>query len=160
MYQIGFIKQEKMEVEDNGQKKEVKWLECHFRIAGVRPFKVKMSKNKNKQKENEPDFYLYLRSNIHKGDSFRDIKIGALWLKEKDGEKYLTGNAFIDFKEVNLYVKKAKPIFDNEKVAWLYDVFMFIDREQKQNSGNGGYAYGEPDYEVSETEIDDTEIPF
>jgi len=156
MYQIGFIRQEKMEIEENGQKKEVKWLECHFRIAGVRPFKVKMTKNKNKQKENEPDFYLYLRSNINKGDNFRDIKIGALWLKEKEGEKYLTGNAFINFKEVNLYVKKAKSLYEEENITWLYDVFMFLDKAKERVEHGDAY---ESEYDVG-VEINDDEIPF
>jgi len=77
---IGFVRQETMDLKnsENNEVRKASWLECHFRIAGLRPFKAKLAKNKKKEKENQPDYYFYLRGNINRGDTFRDIKIGSL----------------------------------------------------------------------------------
>ena len=113
MSQIGFVKQEQQVFRKAGEEdKTVKWFECHFRVGGMHPFKAKMSPNKKKEKDNEPDFYIYLRANVNKGDKFRDIRIGALWLKKKvfDGveKTFMTGNVFMDFKEIPIAVWESR----------------------------------------------------
>jgi len=139
--QIGFIKQESMSVKDKDTKesKVIKWLECHFRIAGIRPFSAKMTPNKRKEKPNQPDFIIYLRSNINKGDSFRDIAIGSLWLGEKviDGvlKKFMTGTLEVAFTKVSIAVWKAEPRFDGEVVNYLYDIKTMQDTQDNNNQG-------------------------
>lgn len=157
MSQIGFVKQEQQTFRDKEKKETtVKWLECHFRVGGVRPFKAKMSPNKNKQNENEPDFYLYLRANINKGDRFRDMRIGALWLKTKafDGveKTFMTGNVFMDFKEIPIAVWRAEPRFEGEVIEYLYDISMMKEKLQESQTGEAA----DDAYPV---EYDDSDIP-
>jgi len=162
---IGFVRQEAMEVKDGEQTREVKWLECHFRVAGLRPFKAKLSKNKRKEKDTQPDFYIYLRGNINKGDTFRDIRIGSLWIKHKEVqtgegakiETYMTGNIEINFKNVNVLIQKPKKYFDNEKIGFLYEIIAFLDDNKRQ-----GFDYGDT-YEPTNANISDVnyeDIPF
>lgn len=170
--QIGFIKQESMSVKDNAaaESKVVKWLECHFRIAGIRPFSAKMTPNKRKEKPNQPDYIIYLRANINKGDSFRDIAIGSLWLGEKviDGvnRKFMTGSLEVAFQKVNIAVWKAEPRFDGEVINYLYDIRTMEDRQQQNNQSyqedNYDYSsYQQPAQdEVPAIDYDEDEIPF
>jgi|GEM_PF-2687057 hypothetical protein len=166
MSQIGFIKQEQMVVKREGKEEVVKWFECHFRVGGVRPFSAKMTKNAKKDKETHPDFHLYLRANVNKGDKFRDIRIGALWMKTKvfDGveKTFMTGNVFMDFREVPITVWKAEPRFEGDTVEYLYDISMMKDTApqrdaQKENGYETVYedAKGEvlPAYDIPEDEI-------
>jgi len=155
--QIGFIRQEKFtpKAKAGEEVKEQKWLECHMRIAGLRPFNAKISKNKRKEKESEPDFNIYLRSNVNKNDSFRDIAIGALWLGEKmiDGvlQKFMTGNIEVAFNKVSIAVWAAKPNFEGEVVKYLYDIKTMKDTRNGGNSNNDasdyGYNYAPPEQE-------------
>jgi len=154
---IGFIREEKITIQD----KEVKWLECHFRVAGLRPFKAKFAKNKNKE-NNQPDYFIYLRGNINKGDSFRDIKIGGLWLKEKikeDGtkEQFLTGNLEMNFKEISIIVQKPKRFYDNEEIGFLYEISAFKEQtRQVESNYENDYENGNYD----NYQGDDEDIPF
>jgi len=156
-----------MEVKDGNTKKEIKWLECYFRVAGLRPFKAKLSKNKRKEKDTQPDFYLYLRGNINKGDTFRDIRIGSLWLKNKELEggkieTYMTGYIEIAFKNVNILIKRPDKYFDDEKIGFLYEIIAFLDDNKRQGfDNNNGFEYGDA-YEPTNTDIniDDEDIPF
>ena len=161
---IGFIRQEKMDFKDGEETKTAKWLECYFRVAGLRPFKAKFVKNKQKESnEKAPDYNIYLRANTNKGDSFRDIKIGAVWLKSKelDGgkiESYMTGNIEINFKQVNILIQKPKKYYEDEKIGFLYEIIAFLDDNRQNGAVEYGDAY-EPavaNYEVTEAE----DIPF
>ena len=164
---IGFIRQEEMEFKDGEDVKKAKWLECYFRVAGLRPFKAKLAKNKQKENnEKAPDYNIYLRANINKGDSFRDIKIGAVWLKnkEKEGgkiESYLTGNIEIDFRQINILIQKPKKYYDDEKIGFLYEIIAFLDdNTQKENNIEYGDAYEPPVANYEYTEADMADIPF
>jgi hypothetical protein len=178
MYNIGFIRMEKATVQEGGNSKEVKWMEVYFMIPGFERFTAKLSKNNNKNGENSPDYYLYRRAKFNKNVSFRDYKIGTLWLKEKDvngsKEKYMTGRMILGTQEVSIGVFKAKPLYEGEQVNYLYDVVLFPDNE-KQNtySDSNDNTYHETveppvqnnQYVNNETtlptvEIDEEEIPF
>jgi len=147
-----------MSVKDNAatESKVVKWLECHFRIAGIRPFSAKMTPNKRKEKPNQPDYIIYLRVNINKGDSFRDIAIGSLWLGEKviDGvnRKFMTGSLEVAFKKINIAVWKAEPRFDGEVINYLYDIKTMEDTTD--------YGTYQPPMDNDMPPIDEDEIPF
>lgn len=147
--QIGFIEQKEKAFKENKEHKVAKWLECHFRIAGLRPFNAKMSKNKNKTESKHPDYIIYLRSNVNKGENFRDIPIGSLWMGEKviDGElkKFMTGKMEIAFQEVSIAVWKATPKFQGEVLNYLYDIKTMKD---KRNQDEDGYSSNyEQDYD-------------
>ena len=151
--QIGFIRQESMSVKDKNKTESevVKWLECYFRIAGLRPFSAKMTPNKRKEKPNQPDFIIYLRANINKGDTFRDIAIGSLWLGEKviDGvtKKFMTGSLEVAFTKVAIAVWKAEPRFDGEVVNYLYDIKTMEDKRGDNQGYQGGYQDDYSGYE-------------
>ena len=165
---IGFIRQESYEFKNqNGENQIVKWLEAHFRIAGLRPFKAKLSENKNRENQNAPAYYIYLRGNINKGDTFRDIRIGALWIKEKIDEngtpvKYMSGNMEVDFKEIGLYIQKPKKYFDDEKIGFLYEIISMGENKKddvKVNEYNEPYSTFDSTNET-EVNVDDEDIPF
>jgi len=176
--QIGFVRQESISVKDKNEaeSKVVKWLECHFRIAGIRPFSAKMTPNKRKEKPNQPDFIIYLRANINKKDSFRDIAIGSLWLGEKviDGvnKKFMTGSLEVAFTKVSIAVWKAEPRFDGEVINYLYDIKTMEDkRAGEQDYQNNDYdeysqtpvVYEQPPVQhqqVPQIDINEDEIPF
>lgn len=176
--QIGFIKQESMSVKDKGaaESRVVKWLECNFRIAGIRPFSAKMTPNKRKENPNQPDYIIYLRANINKGDTFRDIAIGSLWLGEKviDGvnKKFMTGSLEVAFNKVAIAVWKAEPRFDGEVVNYLYDIKTMEDKRDNNQGYQGGYqedySHQAPVYEQQQPNKtnnypvaeDNEEIPF
>jgi len=175
MSQIGFVKQESFAVKDRetGKEEIKKWLECHFRVGGMRPFSAKMVPNKNKDKDTAPDFHIYLRANVNKGDKFRDIRVGALWLKKKMIDNvettFMTGNIFMDFREIPIAVWKAKPRFEGDVVNYLYDISMMSDnRSDNAQDGDGGYSVSYEGYEnpPSPTDADipavdpNEDIPF
>jgi len=168
---IGFVRQETMNIKnsENNEVKKAFWLECHFRVAGLKPFKAKLAKNKKKEKENQPDYYFYLRGNINKGDTFRDIRIGSLWIKNKEVktkneeiliETYMTGNIEINFKNVNVLIQKPKKYFNDEKIGFLYEIIAFLDdNRQKNNNDDNNREY--ESYEQTETYYTpDEEMPF
>lgn len=166
MSQIGFVKQESQTFKKAGEdERTVKWLECHFRVAGVRPFKAKMSSNKKKETDNQPDFYIYLRSNVNKGDKFRDIRIGALWVKKKtfDGveKTFMTGNLFMDFREIPITIWKAEPRFEGEVIEYLYDISVMKNKPQENTSSYADDNIKSEHKEENITPVDsDDEIPF
>ena len=163
---VGFVRQEQYEVKaknENEENKVYKWLECYFRVAGIRPFQAKLVENKNKQNDRSPDYYIYLRGNTNKGDTFRDMKIGSLWQKQKVDEnsntvKYLTGQVEIAFKNVNILIQRPTKFYEEEQIGFLYEIIAFNDDKQQQKQDMPINYYG---YE-NETNIDipDEEIPF
>jgi len=163
---IGFVRDEEMEVKNGEDKKIVKWLECHFRIAGLRPFKAKLSKNKNPQGNKSPDFYIYMRANINKGDTFRDIRIGSLWLKNKIDEEtktatqYMTGFLEVGFKQVSILIQKPTPYFENEKIGFRYEIIAFNDDKKTQNNNEYENSYNEYNTETQFDVPSDEDIPF
>lgn len=168
---IGFVRQESLKVkEQDGATKEIKYLECYFRMAGVISFQVKMSKNKDQDTtKKQPDYNLYMRTNLNKYDTFRDIPIGALWMGStlKDGEtlNFMTG--YIEsplFGRLNIAVWKAKPNYEGEVVRYLYDINTMEDK-QNENDNNSYQQYQEPQAQMQDSEmptidIDNDEIPF
>lgn len=137
--QIGFIRKEQMVIKENNINQTTNWFECYFRIAGIRPFSAKMTPNKNKTDSKHPDYIIYLRGNVNKGDTFRDIPIGSLWLGEKfiDGQikKFMTGSIEVAFNKVSIAVWKAEPKYENEEIKYLYDIKTMEDkRNQEQNT--------------------------
>ncbi len=170
MSQIGFVKQESMTVKRDGKETPVKWLEAYFRVGGLRPFSAKIVKNNRKENMSHPDFHIYLRANVNKGDKFRDIRIGALWLKTKkidNVEKtFMTGNIFMDFREYPIAVWKALPRYEGEVVEYLYDISVMKDRIELSSGENAGQGY-EVVYEAAPVPTDsdipvdpNEEIPF
>jgi len=157
MSQIGFVKQEQHTFMKEGKETIVKWFECHFRVGGIRPFSAKMSPNKKKESTNAPDFYIYLRANVNKGDRFRDMRIGALWLKTKAFEgsekTFMTGNIFMNFQEIPIAVWRAEPRFEGEKIEYLYDISMMQDKPQANDTPTGG------GYEVVHEDAQGNEVP-
>ena len=167
---IGFIRFESIKVKDGENTKDVKWLECYFRFAGAIPFQVKMSKNKNQDTtKKQPDYNLYMRGNLSKHDSFRDLPVGALWLGStvKDGEtlNFMTG--YIEsplFGRLNIAVWKAKPNFEGEQLGYMYDIKTMDDKPQDENQNNY-QQYQAPqaqtqDNNIPTIDIDNDEIPF
>lgn len=163
---IGFIRQETMEFKDKEEVKTAKWLECYFRIAGLRPFKAKLVKNKQKEiNEKAPDYNILLRANINKGDTFRDIRIGTVWLKNKKQENgtvesYLTGNIEINFQKVNILIQKPKKYFEDEKIGFLYEIVAFINDNKHNNNNNEYNDYESPITNYEYTEANMEEMPF
>jgi uncharacterized protein (DUF736 family) len=171
---IGFIRQESFMTKNaQGEKQEHKWLEAHFRMAGVRPFKAKLSKNKRKEEAqgNAPDYNIYLRGNEIKGDSFRDIPIGALWIGSKvfDGveKTFMTGSIESPlFGKIGISVWKAEPYFDGEQLGFLYEISTMEDKKDDQNSDADYGSYQTPvsqaqsGGEIPTIDIDTEEIPF
>ena len=173
MYNIGFIRTEVAEFKaDDGTDKKVIWQECYFFVPGMEKFTAKLTKNKNKNSDNAPDYFLYRRSKFNKSVSFRDIKIGALWIKSKTVDnvttKYMTGNMLLGAEEVNIGVFKAVPTYEGEQLNHLYDITLFTDAsETTQSETKEGYVKVneyqiEPPIEKTEAEIavDEEDIPF
>ena len=174
MFNIGNVRMEKASFKDeNGQDKEVKWLECYIMAPGMVPFSVKMSENKNKQNENSPDYFLYKRNKFNKNVSFRESKIGSLWIKQReveDGyEKFMAGMMLLGTEEVSIMVFKAKPLYEGEKLNYLYDVVIIPNDDFKNEKNNEtDYSSGESvGYETQmeyphadSIDIDEEEIPF
>ncbi len=164
--QIGFIRQEQMSVKDGDEPRVVKWLECYFRMAGVRPFSAKMSVNKNKSEPKHPDYIIYMRANVNKGDSFRDIAIGSLWLGEKeiDGvvKKFMTGQIEVAFQKAAIAVWRAEARYEGEEVKYLYDIKTMKNRREdddKDEDERAGAETGNVEV-VYENRDDGEEIPF
>ena len=173
MYTIGFVRQEAMTVKEGEEERLVKWLECYIMVPGYERFLAKMVQNKNKSSEKEPDFYLYRRGKFNKNISFRELKIGALWLKEKtvDGkvEKYLTGSMLIGTQEVRIGVFRAKPLYEGEKLNHIYDIIMFVGDDERDKTTNTEtykeYTEETPTYSYEPTstqafDVDEEDIPF
>jgi len=165
--QIGFIRQEQLSAKSKDEKesKVVKWLECYFRIAGVRPFSAKMSVNKNKSEPKHPDYIIYLRANVNKRDSFRDIAIGSLWLGEKfiDGEmkKFMTGQLEVAFTKVAIAVWRAEIRYEGEEVKYLYDIKTMKDNRENDDSQSSDSDEVQKEVPIVYEDIDDgDEIPF
>jgi hypothetical protein len=172
---IGFVRQESFITKgQDGEKKEHKWLEAHFRMAGVRPFKAKFSKNTRKDEAtgNAPDYNIYLRGNEIKGDSFRDIPIGALWIGSKvfDGveKTFMTGSIESPlFGKIGISVWKAEPYFEGEQLGFLYEISTMEDKKEdtSYDADYGTYSNNAPQQAQTPTdapaiEIDQDEIPF
>lgn len=140
--QVGFVRQESMKIKQTGEVK--KWLECHFRVPGIRPFKAKMTKNKNQEEgKNHPDFIIYHRANVNKGDSFRDVPIGSLWIGSKviDGveKSFMTGKVWLGLEEVSVAVWKAEERFEGEVLGYLYDIKLMRENRGNQDDYEDGY---------------------
>lgn len=163
---IGFIRFDSMQIKDaqaqNG-KRTVKWLEAYFRMAGVRPFTAKLSKNKNKETNADaPDYNIYLRGNVNKGDSFRDISIGALWIGtgvfDNVEQTFMTG--YVEspvFGRLPISVWRAKPLYENEKLEFLYEISIMKDRQNDQGRETSSNTQAN---KIPEIDISDDEIPF
>jgi hypothetical protein len=167
---IGFIRQEKMAIKTENGTKEVKWLECHMRIAGLRAFNLKMlAYDKKDQSKKEPDYTLLLRSNVNKGDKFRDIPIGALWIGSAiiDGveKKFMTGyieSIALPLGRVNIAVWKAEPLWEGDNPQYLYDIKTMEDRQAQTPTNDDVPTYDMPqqDHNTPNITIDEDEIPF
>ena len=160
--QIGFIRREQLKIKKADKEELIKWYECYFRIAGVRPFSAKLSPNKNKTESKHPDYIIYQRGNVNKGDTFRDIPIGSLWMGEKviDGElkKFMTGTIEVAFRKLSIAVWRAEKRFENEVIEYAYDIKTMEDKRQNSTYEPDSYENEESSYRYSE-EIED-EIPF
>jgi uncharacterized protein (DUF736 family) len=132
--QIGFV--EKRELVVSGEKKS--WFEMIIKAPFVREFSMKMSKNENKKNEKSPDYFLYYRTNVKKGENYRDTNVGGLWLKiSNDGKtQFMSGHIetpMVGDGRINIALFKAKPNYDNEKVDWMYDVVWNIKKEDDKD---------------------------
>jgi len=171
---IGFIRQEMMKIKkQDGTTEDVKWLECYIRMAGVRPFNIKMAKNKNQDTtKKQPDYNLYMRSNVNKNDTFRDIPVGALWMGSAmiDGEQKTFMTGYIEsplFGRLNIAVWKAQPLYEGEQMGFLYEIKTMEDKKaQDQEDSYQAPTYDMPQQApiqngfIPEIEIDNDEIPF
>lgn len=178
---IAYAKKHQETVKDqnaeNGQK-TIAWVECYFRIAGLYPFRAKMQKNKNKEEgSNQPDFKLYYRTNTgnKKDPKFRDILMGALWLKTtvKDGveKNFMTGEIELlplatkenPTGKTNIAVWAAQPYYEGEVLDFDYEISILEDREQDypEYQDNSAPDQGSNNNQPPPTiDIDNDEIPF
>jgi len=170
---IGFIRQEMMKIKkQDGSVEDVKWLECYIRMAGVRPFNIKMAKNKTQDTtKKQPDYNLYMRTNVNKNDTFRDIPVGALWMGSAmiDGEQKTFMTGYIEsplFGRLNIAVWKAQPLYEGEQMGFLYEIKTMEDKKaQDQEDRYQAPTYDMPQAPIQngsipEIEIDNDEIPF
>jgi len=160
--QIGFVRKKEFVVRDeNGERKTQSYLEMSIRaIFGVSA-KFTISKN-NSESENAPEYNIFAHN--EKGWIGRKQKVGALWMKEFEGEKFMSGHIetpFVPGGKLQISLWRAKPLYDGEKVDWLYDVNWKAYNPNRDESEKDA-----PGYEVSvvqprQSEIDiDDEILF
>lgn len=127
--QIGFVTKEQFE--------GTSWLKLFIRAPFVRPFELKMSAHKKKDKDsNEPDYDLFFLVN-GRNEKFRNFKAGALWFKTSQaGDTYMSGtieSPVFAAGYVNIALVKSKPIFEGEKVSWIYDVLWGVSNAKKEH---------------------------
>ncbi len=162
--QIGFIRREQLKVKKATGEEIVKWYECYFRIAGVRPFSAKLSPNKNKTEHKQPDYIIYQRGNVNKGDTFRDIPIGSLWMGEKliEGElkKFMTGTIEIAFRKISIAVWRAEQRYENEVIEYTYDIKTMEDKKQNNTYDPDNYENDNNDNRHKHHDDSEDEIPF
>ena len=179
--QIGFVEKREMIVgkDENDQPKKVTWFEMVIKAPGIRPFNLKMAKGKpSTDGKKVPDWNLYFRANEKKGEEYRDLQAGSLWLGETKDKKipYLGGH--IESPAVQggkIYIKlfKPEPKFEGEKITWLYDVLWFSDSQNTNNNTNNNtqnytdyspqQGYNVEVYDANGglvIDVNDDEIPF
>lgn len=148
--QIGFVEQRQLDLgkDQAGQPKIAQWLEVIIKAPGVREFSLKMTAGPQEQGKQLPNFILYYRTNQRKGEQFRDIKAGAMWLQtSKDGQtEYLSGHietpAILGGK-LRIAMFNAAPRYQGEQVNWLYDVIWNADDATKQANDDLAPQYGQ-----------------
>ena len=144
--------------------KDITYIEMIVRPPFSQSATFTITKNKNKDKETAPDWYINYSYN-RKGESYRRVRAGALWEKTKDDLKYKTG--YIEspiFANGKINITLFKPTkFEDEKDEpfWLYDVvYNAPTQEQKRDVVINEYNEPMPNYEMSEADVDDENIPF
>ncbi len=158
--QIGFVrKKEFISRDESGEKKTQSYLEMSIRPLFCVSAKFTISKN-GSDHENAPEYNIFAHS--EKGWIKRKQKVGALWLREYEGEKFMTGyveTPLVQSGKLSISLWRAKPVFDDEEVDWLYDVNWKPYNPQTEASKN--------EVEVSvvypkqqQIDIDEDEIPF
>jgi uncharacterized protein (DUF736 family) len=121
--QIGFVRQNARKVKENGEQKEVKYLEMFLRpmFGMVQGFTLSKSTS---DAENAPAYNIYAHNT--QGWIGRKAKVGALWMREtEEGDKFMSGNIetpLVANGRMSISVWKAKPLFEGENVDWAYDV--------------------------------------
>jgi uncharacterized protein (DUF736 family) len=158
--QIGYVTEE---VLMNGEQ-ETRWLKLHIRIPFLRHAEFKLAKNTKKVKENEPDYIIYMFVN-GRGETFRTPKVGALWLKKstKTGEPYLGGqidSPVLPSGKMYIVLTKAKPLYEDEKVTWLYDALWSVPDSAKTSSEQKESMQYSYDTGEMQTAYTGEEIPF
>ncbi|MBE0470409.1 MAG: hypothetical protein IBX55_13000 [Methyloprofundus sp.] len=176
--QIGFVEQRQMVIgkDQSGNDEIAKWLEVIIRAPGVREMAFKMSKGKQEVGKKMPDWVLWYRTNQRKGEKYRDIQAGALWMsKSIDGQTdYLSGyieSPSIPGGRMRIAMFKAKPRFDGEQVTWMYDVVWSADKPANEDQNDYAPQYGSPvanqapapqanTIAYSPANFDDDDVPF
>ncbi len=158
--QIGYVKQKEFITKDgNGEKKVNKYFEMSIRPIFGASAKFTMSKNKS-DNENAPAFNIYAHS--EKGSISRKQKVGALWMREHEGETFMSGHIetpMITTGKLQISLWKAKPLFDNEVVDWMYDVNWKPYNPDVAKATEGANTT-QPSYETPDIDIDEDEMPF
>jgi uncharacterized protein (DUF736 family) len=158
--QIGYVKQKEFITrDDNGGKKVNKYFEMSIRPVFGMSAKFTMSKN-NSDNENAPAYNLYAHS--EKGSISRKQKVGALWIREYEGETFMSGHIetpMMATGKLQISLWRAKSLFENEVVDWIYDV-NWKPYNPDTTTSSDGTSTAQPGYEVPDVDIDEDEIPF
>lgn len=154
--QVGFVRQQSMVVQRGEDRQEVKYLEMHVKpVFGV-AMRFTLSRNKSENAE-APAYNIYAQN--EKGWIKRKMKVGALWMRRTDeGEDFMSGHIetpLVDGGKMNISLWKAKPLFENEEVDWLYDV-SWKPYAPKKDDEKTTSTHAAPAVDVSS----DDELPF
>lgn len=148
--QIGFVEQRQMTVGKDGQgnPKTAQWLEAVIKVPGMREFSLKMVAGQQEQGKRLPDYVLYYRANQRKGEQYRDLRAGALWLEtSQDGQtQYLSGHIetpVIPGGRLRVAMFQAKPLYENEQITWLYDVIWSPEKPKQGEGDDYAPQYGQ-----------------
>lgn len=154
--QVGFVRQQSMVVQRGEERQEVKYLEMHVKpVFGV-AMRFTLSRNKS-ENENAPAYNIYAQN--EKGWIKRKMKAGALWMRQtEEGEDFMSGHIetpLCDGGKMQVALWKAKPLYENEEVDWLYDVSWKPYVPKQEDVGVT------PSYAPPSVSVDDEEpIPF
>ena len=157
--QIGFVRENKMVVVQNDERKEVKYLEMFIKPALGVVASFTLSKNKS-ENSSAPAYNLYAHS--EKGWISRKSKVGALWMKQtEEGETFMNGHIespLFEGGRLQISVWKAKAMYEGEVIDWLYDVSWKHYETKNESNGNvpGTVVYPKG----NDIEISEDEIPF
>ena len=161
--QIGYVRENKMVVVQNDERKEVKYLEMFIKPALGVVAGFTLSKNKS-ENSSAPSYNIYAHS--EKGWIGRKAKVGAFWLKTTpEGESFMSGHIespLFEGGKLQISLWKARPMYEGEVVDWLYDVSW--KPYEAKNEGDGKEKSSVPVSVVypdgTSIEINDDEIPF
>lgn len=148
--QIGFVEQRQMTVgkDQQGNNKTAQWLEVVIKVPGMREFSLKMVPVQPEQGKRMPAYQLYYRANQRKGEQYRDLRAGALWLETSLGgqTQYLSGHIetpVVPGGRLRIAMFNSKPLYENESITWLYDVIWSPEKTKQEMDEDYDPQYGQ-----------------